>query len=120
MITEYDHLVAFYLEALNSVVREGIHPIVQVMLPFTITSNEIDWLHSRIRNKLRRGISIGTMIETPRACIRADRIAALEEVKFISFGTNDLTQLVMGMSRDDTQKYLVSNLLSMQYTTSRY
>lgn len=52
-------------------------------------------------------ISLGVMIETPRACIRADKIAANSNVGFISFGTNDLTQLVFGMSRDDTQQYLV-------------
>ncbi len=50
----------------------------------------------------------GAMIETPRGCIRADKIATNSMVGFISFGTNDLTQLVFGMSRDDTQQYLVS------------
>src|SRR5919201_1965940 len=45
---------------------------------------------------------VGTMIEIPRACVIADRIASLAE--FFSFGTNDLTQTVLGISRDDAQK----------------
>ena len=52
--------------------------------------------------------SIGTMIETPRACIRADRIAEAKYVDFVSLGSNDLTQLIFGFSRDDTQQFMVS------------
>ncbi|HHQ1091687.1 TPA: putative PEP-binding protein, partial [Listeria innocua] len=47
---------------------------------------------------------IGTMIEIPRACVTADEIA--EEAQFFSFGTNDLTQLTYGFSRDDATKFL--------------
>jgi pyruvate,orthophosphate dikinase len=48
--------------------------------------------------------TIGTMIELPRACITADRIAEMAD--FFSFGTNDLTQTVFGLSRDDAGKFL--------------
>jgi pyruvate,orthophosphate dikinase len=59
-------------------------------------------------------ITIGTMIETPRAAVRADEIA--EEADFFSFGTNDLTQLTFGFSRDDVESrmmpaYLAQGLL---------
>jgi len=48
--------------------------------------------------------SVGTMIELPRACIRADDVA--REAEFFSFGTNDLTQMTFGYSRDDAGKFL--------------
>ncbi len=47
---------------------------------------------------------VGTMIEVPRACLIADEIA--EEADFFSFGTNDLTQMAFGFSRDDSGKFL--------------
>ena len=48
--------------------------------------------------------TVGTMIEVPRACIVADQIA--ETAEFFSFGTNDLTQMAYGLSRDDSVKFL--------------
>ena len=64
--------------------------------------------------KKKPEITIGTMIETPRAAIRADEIA--EEADFFSFGTNDLTQMAFGFSRDDVESrmmpaYLAEGLL---------
>src|SRR5205807_8027854 len=50
--------------------------------------------------------TIGTMIELPRACLEADSIA--EAAEFFSFGTNDLTQMTYGLSRDDSVKFLAS------------
>jgi len=52
-------------------------------------------------SKKKLDVTIGTMIETPRACIRADDIAV--EADFFSFGTNDLTQMTLGFSRDDVE-----------------
>lgn len=52
--------------------------------------------------------SIGCMLEVPRACVRADRIAGCKDVKFVSIGSNDLTQLMFGFSRDDTQRFMAS------------
>ena len=49
---------------------------------------------------------IGTMIEVPRACLRADAIANEGDISFVSFGTNDLTQLMFGFSRDDSNSFL--------------
>src|SRR5205085_3111181 len=54
-------------------------------------------------------VTIGTMIETPRAAIRADEIA--EEADFFSFGTNDLTQMTFGFSRDDVEGRMMATYL---------
>ena len=54
-------------------------------------------------------VTIGTMVETPRAAIRADEIA--EEADFFSFGTNDLTQMTFGFSRDDVEGRMMSAYL---------
>lgn len=64
------------------------------------------------RQGLRLEYSIGCMLEVPRACLRADRIAAESHVDFVSFGSNDLTQLVFGFSRDDTQRFMVCTVPS--------
>ncbi|MGA1345919.1 MAG: pyruvate, phosphate dikinase [Ilumatobacteraceae bacterium] len=92
----------------------GGDPIVEVMIPLTVTREELalarSWVQAEIdaalvgmRRKPR--ISIGTMIETPRAAVRADEIA--EEADFFSFGTNDLTQLTFGFSRDDVESRMM-------------
>lgn len=63
---------------------------------------KIDTIFKRLNKQIP--YLIGTMIETPRACLIADKIA--EHVDFISFGTNDLTQLTYGFSRDDIGKFV--------------
>ena len=55
-------------------------------------------------NNIDANYTVGTMIEIPRACVRADEIA--KEADFFSFGTNDLTQMTFGFSRDDAGKFL--------------
>ena len=55
-------------------------------------------------NNVRLNYLVGTMIEIPRACVVADEIA--KEAEFFSFGTNDLTQTTLGMSRDDSGSFL--------------
>jgi pyruvate,orthophosphate dikinase len=88
----------------------GGDPIVEVMIPLTVTREELalarSWVQAEIDSafagvRRRPRISIGTMIETPRAAVRADEIA--HEADFFSFGTNDLTQLTFGFSRDDVE-----------------
>lgn len=85
----------------------------EIMIPFVSAAEEVSILHARIdKIALRVGMEtgtrpryhIGTMIELPRAALRADRIAL--ESDFFSFGTNDLTQTTFGISRDDASPFL--------------
>jgi pyruvate,orthophosphate dikinase len=94
--------------------KKGKNPIVEVMIPLTVTREELalarSWVQTEIDNavkglKNKPNVTIGTMIETPRAALRADEIA--EESDFFSFGTNDLTQLTFGFSRDDVESRMM-------------
>ena len=85
------------------------------MIPLTVTREEMalarGWVAGRRSTRPRKGVkkkpdvTIGTMIETPRAALRADEIA--EEADFFSFGTNDLTQMTFGFSRDDVESRMM-------------
>ncbi|HRB05056.1 MAG TPA: PEP-utilizing enzyme, partial [Ilumatobacteraceae bacterium] len=94
--------------------KKGKNPIVEVMIPLTVTREEMHLARSWVQTEIDRAVkglknkphvTIGTMIETPRAAIRADEIA--EEADFFSFGTNDLTQLTFGFSRDDVESKMM-------------
>jgi hypothetical protein len=113
-------------------VAAGGHPIVEIMIPLTVSRAELalarSWVEVAIaeammaapgrttsRRKGSRGakvgggsleVLIGTMIETPRAALRAAEIAT--EADFFSFGTNDLTQMTFGFSRDDVEGRMMS------------
>jgi pyruvate, orthophosphate dikinase len=103
------------LMAAAAVLRgRGLNPIVEIMIPLTVTREELglarSWCETEIAVavkglKDKPEITIGTMIETPRAAVRADQIA--EEADFFSFGTNDLTQLTFGFSRDDVESRMM-------------
>src|SRR5207253_2843448 len=91
---------------------------VEIMIPLTVTRQELglarSWTEEAIAEatkgaKKRIKVLIGTMIETPRAAIRADEIA--EEADFFSFGTNDLTQMTFGFSRDDVESRMMTAYL---------
>ena len=82
--------------------RTGDAPHVEIMVPLVAYEAELELLRdARSRRRRGRGSSVGTMIELPRACFVADRIA--EHADFFSFGTNDLTQTALGFSRDDVE-----------------
>jgi pyruvate, orthophosphate dikinase len=94
--------------------KQGKNPIVEVMIPLTVTREELGlargWAQTEIDAALKGmkkkpDVTIGTMIETPRAALRADEIA--EEADFFSFGTNDLTQMAFGFSRDDVESRMM-------------
>ena len=94
--------------------KKGKNPIVEVMIPLTVTREELQLARSWVQTEIDRAVknlknkpsvTIGTMIETPRAAIRADEIA--EEADFFSFGTNDLTQMTFGFSRDDVESRMM-------------
>ncbi|MBF0287550.1 MAG: pyruvate, phosphate dikinase [SAR324 cluster bacterium] len=93
--------------------EEGLNVIPEIMIPLVVTVREIRMIAKNIDESIKevlqkKGVSItyriGTMIETPRASLTAHRIAP--EVEFMSFGTNDLTQMTFGFSRDDIGKFL--------------
>ena len=96
----------------------GKKPIVEIMIPLTVTREEMalarSWVQAEIDEALagmkkKPEITIGTMIETPRAALRADEIAEVSD--FFSFGTNDLTQLTFGFSRDDVESRMMPQYL---------
>ncbi len=101
------------LEAALELTRDGIKVIPEIMIPLAGTVQEIKILKDQIteiadelmkKNDIKFEYKVGTMIEIPRACVVADQIAT--EAEFFSFGTNDLTQLTFGFSRDDVNKFL--------------
>ena len=98
-------------EAACDVALRGFDPHVEVMIPLTGTVNELKWVQPRLERIAAAVIAekgkqidykFGTMIEIPRAAVTAAEIAGLAE--FFSFGTNDLTQMTFGYSRDDAER----------------
>jgi len=115
-ITEMQAQAIF--EAACELRREGKHPFPEVMIPLVGSRQEFREQKNIVERIARAtqksyGVKIkylvGTMIELPRACMVADEIA--EEAEFFSFGTNDLTQTCLGLSRDDAGKFLPSYVL---------
>jgi pyruvate, orthophosphate dikinase len=95
--------------------RVGDAPLVEIMHPLVGFAEELRrlWeLTERVWAEEAPGLErlIGTMIELPRACIRADEIAGVAQ--FFSFGTNDLTQTTLGVSRDDAEGKFLARYLS--------
>jgi pyruvate,orthophosphate dikinase len=119
----YKMQVRALMEAAVERVQAGGDPRVEVMIPLTVTRAElallVDWTHEAAQEVFARlGTTVeylvGTMIETPRAAIAAGSIAEVSD--FFSFGTNDLTQMTFGFSRDDIEgrimtRYLEAKLL---------
>jgi pyruvate,orthophosphate dikinase len=101
------------LEAACTVQQEGhdVHP--EIMIPLAFSASELRAMRvivDRVAGEVfkRRGVQVkfkfGTMIELPRAALLADQLAT--EAEFFSFGTNDLTQTTLGVSRDDAGSFL--------------
>jgi pyruvate,orthophosphate dikinase len=132
----YAMQVRALMEAADLVVSEGFHPVIEVMIPLTVTREELSLARSWVeevlaehaqqpqskakikgkgkRKPARAQVTIGTMIETPRAALVAGELAEVSD--FFSFGTNDLTQMTFGFSRDDVESrmmpaYLEAGLL---------
>ena len=110
----YSMQVRALLAAAAKLREAGKNPIVEIMIPLTVTREELalarGWVQEEIDSALegmkrKPKFTIGTMIETPRAAIRADEIAEVSD--FFSFGTNDLTQLTFGFSRDDVESRMM-------------
>ncbi len=101
------------IEAAVECRNRGVKVSPEIMIPLCIDAKELQILVDRTREVadeilrlagVRMKYLVGTMIETPRAALTADRIAAVAD--FFSFGTNDLTQTVMALSRDDAGRFL--------------
>ena len=118
----YQMQVRALMQAAAERVEAGGKPRVEVMIPLTVTRQELGlargWVADTVAEVLagvarrtagKLEVLIGTMIETPRAAVRADEIA--EEADFFSFGTNDLTQMTFGFSRDDVEGRLMNAYL---------
>jgi pyruvate,orthophosphate dikinase len=94
--------------------RTGKAPEVEIMIPLVAYETELDFMRGMVDEWLAEeadGVKtlVGTMIELPRACFVANKIA--ERVDFFSFGTNDLTQSSLGFSRDDVESRILSTYL---------
>jgi pyruvate,orthophosphate dikinase len=101
------------IEAAAQCKKEGIKVFPEIMHPLVLDRKELKTLEERTRQVADRIIKdsgvkvnylVGTMIEVPRAALVADEIAEVAE--FFSFGTNDLTQMALGLSRDDAGRFL--------------
>ena len=101
------------IEAAINVQNEGKTVIPEIMIPLVGTVKELKYVKNIVVETAKEIIKekgadlkyeVGTMIEIPRAALTADEIA--EEAEFFSFGTNDLTQMTFGFSRDDATKFL--------------
>jgi len=130
----YAMQVRALMEAARQRVADGGHPIVEIMIPLTVSREELalarSWVEEAVaavaaerpprpskgaaKATSRAGkleVTIGTMIETPRAALRAGEIA--EVADFFSFGTNDLTQMTFGFSRDDVEGRMMGAYLEL-------
>jgi pyruvate,orthophosphate dikinase len=117
----YAMQVRALMEAAAERIQGGGRPVVEVMVPLTVGREEMALARSWVEDAIAEAaggldggggaveVTIGTMIETPRAALCAGEIA--EVADFFSFGTNDLTQMTFGFSRDDVEGRLMSTYL---------
>jgi pyruvate,orthophosphate dikinase len=115
----YEMQVRAIVEAGLELAGEGSFPEVEIMLPLIAFESELSALRATVEQTvtaaLERGgakarVPIGTMIELPRACLVAAALAG--DADFFSFGTNDLTQTALGLSRDDAERGFLPEYLS--------
>ncbi len=117
----YPEITAMQVRAIISAAvdatEQGYKPFPEIMIPLVVNVREIRLVSNIIEKAIRSALEgksvsipykIGTMIETPRAALGADRLA--DAVEFMSFGTNDLTQMTYGFSRADVGKFLPAYL----------
>jgi pyruvate,orthophosphate dikinase len=102
------------IEAAINVHKEGVQVLPEIMIPLIIDHTELKILRDLLKTEMDQILNelkvtdlsykLGTMIEIPRACLDAEKIA--QHADFFSFGTNDLTQTTLGVSRDDSGRFL--------------
>ncbi len=109
----YDMQARAIFEATLEASRDGAPVVPEIMIPLVSAKREVELVKARIDAvasavKSERGADftyrLGVMVETPRAALRADEIAV--HTAFLSFGTNDLTQMTYGLSRDDAGRFM--------------
>jgi pyruvate, orthophosphate dikinase len=109
----YDTQVRAIMEAACELKRKQITTYPEIMIPLVAHVNELLFFKDRVQNivdeiqkeyVVRVDVKLGTMIELPRAAVTANEIAQVAD--FFSFGTNDLTQTTLGLSRDDAGRFL--------------
>ncbi|MBM7690161.1 pyruvate, phosphate dikinase [Enterococcus ureilyticus] len=111
----YEMQVAAIIESALEISQKETDSVIvpEIMIPLIGSQAEMKWLRERLEQTVQSIFSktgqaiaykIGTMLEIPRACLTAEKIA--EVADFFSFGTNDLTQLTYGFSRDDSGKFI--------------
>ncbi|WP_050528245.1 putative PEP-binding protein [Pseudorhodobacter aquimaris] len=109
----YDMQAQAIFEAVVEVARRGGSIVPEIMIPLVSASREVELVKTRIdavAAKVRTAtraefdFKLGVMVETPRAALRAGEIA--QHAAFLSFGTNDLTQMTYGLSRDDAGRFM--------------
>ncbi|MCB5410569.1 putative PEP-binding protein [Pseudogemmobacter faecipullorum] len=109
----YDMQAQAIFEAVIDAAARGTPVVPEVMIPLVSARREVELVKTRIdalaatlrsRSKAAFDYRLGVMVETPRACLRAGEIA--QHAAFLSFGTNDLTQMTYGLSRDDAGRFM--------------
>jgi pyruvate,orthophosphate dikinase len=109
----YDMQARAIFEATVEVAKRGTHIVPEIMIPLVSTQREVELVKARVdavaaavgaETGAEFDYNLGVMVETPRAALRAGEIA--ENVAFLSFGTNDLTQMTYGLSRDDAGRFM--------------
>jgi pyruvate,orthophosphate dikinase len=115
----YEMQVEAIFAALKATRDRGLEVSAEIMVPLVDYRRELEILREqivaigeRVGVEQGRDYLIGTMIELPRACLRADEIA--EEADFFSFGTNDLTQTALGFSRDDIEGRILGRYIDVK------
>ncbi len=106
--------VTAIFEACAELIQAGKHPLPEIMVPVTCNERELEFVHKLVTDSYDATIAkynipkisymFGTMIEIPRAALVADKMA--KYAQFFSFGTNDLTQMTFGFSRDDIGSFM--------------
>lgn len=101
--------------AIQDRIEDGQMPKVEIMVPLVSIEKELETILCWIREEIEQSpitIPLGTMIETPRGALIAGELA--KHVDFISFGTNDLTQMTFGFSRDDVESSVISEYIQRE------
>nr|WP_236015813.1 putative PEP-binding protein [Phaeovulum veldkampii] len=118
----YDMQARAIFEATVEASRHGAPVVPEIMIPLVSAAREVELVKTRIdavaaavKNEMKARFTyrLGVMVETPRAALRAGEIA--EHAAFLSFGTNDLTQMTYGLSRDDAGRFMGSYVTQQVY-----